>query len=164
MKVRDIMDADAVAIPVGTPYEEVARTLYREDMSGAPVVDANGLLIGTVSEKDLFRILYPFYRSYYEQPESYADLEHRENKIDDIRHHRVEVFMTKDVITVDPEAPVMRAGAIMLARNINRIPVIENGKLVGMVSRCDIFRTILKNHFHLDECAAACPTEPITPL
>jgi len=153
MKVRDIMKVDMVTIPAGTAYQDVARILYCEDMSGAPVVDVAGNLIGTVSEKDLFRVLYPFYRSYYEQPELYVDLEQRENKIDEIRNHNVERFMTTDVITVDPEAPVMRAGAIMIARNINRIPVMENGRLVGMVSRCDIFRNILKDHFNLDRAA-----------
>jgi len=151
MKVRDVMQIDVITVPAGSPYEEVARILYRCGKSGAPVVDTDGNLIGTVSEKDLFRILYPFYKSYYASPESYADMEGRECKISEIRMHPVEVFMSRDVATVEPEAPVMRAGAIMLARGVNRLPVIENGRLIGMVSRSDIYRKILEQHFALME-------------
>ncbi len=149
MKVRDIMDTELNAVPMDASYEDVARLLYTQDVSGVPVVDAEGRLVGTVSEKDLFRIMYPFYKSYYEHPESYTDYEERENKIDEIRTHPVHVFMTKSVVTIDPDAPAMRAGAVMLARNINRIPVVENGVLIGMISRKLIYRKILEYHFEV---------------
>jgi CBS domain-containing protein len=147
MKVRDIMETKVIAIPVGTPYEEVARILYADDVSGALVVDAQGTLIGAVSEKDLFRIMYPFYKSYYEHPESYTDYEERENKIDEIRNQPVERFMTREVLTIDPESPIMRAGAVMLARNVSRLPVVEDGKIIGIICRPHIYRNIYKHHF-----------------
>jgi len=153
MKVRDIMSVNVITILEGTPYEEVARILHCCGKSGAPVVDQDGNLIGAVSEKDLFRILYPFYKSYYEHPECYADLEERENKIDEIRCNPVESFMSRDLVTIDSDAPVMRAGALMLSRNINRLPVVENGQLVGIVSRKDIYRRILQNHFGFEDRA-----------
>jgi len=149
MKVREVMEINVIAVPAGASYEEVARLLYKHNKSGAPVVDAEGRVIGAVSEKDLFRIMYPYYRSFYEHPECYADLENRECKMDEIRRHPVEVFMSREVVAIDPEAPVMRAGALMLARGINRLPVIENGKLVGMVSRRDIYRKILEQRLGL---------------
>lgn len=150
MKVCDVMQIDVVAIPAGSPYETVARILHQNGKSGAPVVDVDGGLIGTVSEKDLFRILYPHYRSYYEHPECYADLEERELKINEIRNHPVELFMSREVVTISPNAPVMRAGAIMLARGINRLPVVENGRVIGIVSRSDIYRRILQYHLALE--------------
>jgi CBS domain-containing protein len=150
MKVRDIMEAEVLAIPIQASYEDAARVLYTQDVSGAPVVDADGNLVGTVSEKDLFRIMYPFYKSYYEHPESYVDYEEREHKIDEIRTHRVENFMTREVVTIHPEAPVMRAGAIMLARGVNRLPVVEEGKLIGMITRNKIYRKILRYHFEME--------------
>jgi CBS domain-containing protein len=150
MKVRDIMEAEVLAIPIQASYEDAARVLYTQDVSGAPVVDAEGNLVGTVSEKDLFRIMYPFYKSYYEHPESYVDYEEREHKIDEIRTHRVENFMTRELVTIHPEAPVMRAGAIMLARGVNRLPVVEDGKLIGMITRNKIYRKILRYHFEME--------------
>ena len=94
--------------------------------------------------------MYPYYKSYYEHPESYVDYEQRENKIDEIRSHPVRSFMTKEVLTIDPEAPVMRAGALMLARNINRLPVVEEGRVIGVISRSHIYRKILRYHFEIE--------------
>ncbi|MDQ7814923.1 MAG: CBS domain-containing protein [Patescibacteria group bacterium] len=150
MKVRDIMETQLEVVPVDASYEDVARILYTKNISGLPVVDGQGNLVGAVSEKDLFRIMYPYYKSYYEHPESYVDYEQRENKIDEIRSHPVRSFMTKEVLTIDPEAPVMRAGALMLARNINRLPVVEEGRVIGVISRSHIYRKILRYHFEIE--------------
>lgn len=149
MKVRQVMEVNVITIPSGATYEEVARILYTHAVSGAPVVDSEGKLIGAVSEKDLFRILYPFYNSYYEHPESYTDFEARENKINEIRSHSVDTFMSKTVHTISPDEQIMRAGALMLAKGVNRLPVMENGKLVGVISRKHIYRNILKRHFEV---------------
>lgn len=146
MKVRDIMETQVVTVSVGASYEEVARLLCKIGKSGMPVVDEKGALVGLVSEKDLFRILFPLYQSYYAQPEMYADSEAREGKIEEVRNHLVTRFMSKPVITITSDAPVMRAGAIMLAKGLGRLPVVDNGKLVGIVGRREIYREILKSH------------------
>lgn len=149
MHVRDVMEVDVVTVPEHATYEDVARLLHDKQISGVPVVDSDGRLVGAVSEKDLFRILYPFYRSYYESPESYTDFVAREAKIEEIRHHPVSGFMTTDISVISPDAPIMRAGAIMLARHIHRLPVVEGGRLVGIVSRANIYREILKRRLGL---------------
>ncbi len=128
-------------------YEEAARILYSNDISGAPVVDEAGKVVGVLSEEDLFRIVYPFYHSYYDHPEMYVDYEEREKKMQEIRNHKVEIFMSKHVVGVDPETPVLQAGAVMLARDIMRLPVIEDGKLVGIINRKKIYHAVLKNNF-----------------
>jgi CBS domain-containing protein len=149
MKVKDVMEPNPITIPVSATYEEVAKILYTHGISGAPVIDENGELIGMVSEKDLFRILYPYYRSYYETPVSYTDMEDRENKLEEVKDKKVDVYMTKILVTIEPDAPVMRAGAIMLAKQIHRLPVVENGKMVGIISRRLIYRTILRHRLGL---------------
>lgn len=140
------MDTKFIAIKKGTTYEEVFQIFDKNNISGAPVVDENESIIGIVSEKDLFRVLFPYYTSYYNNPELYVDYEERENKVDEIRHHKVEIFMSRDFVKVHPDDPVLRAGALMLAKNVSRLPVIENGKLLGMIWRRDIYRTILRKH------------------
>jgi CBS domain-containing protein len=143
MKVREIMSTDFVSIPKDATYEQVFKLLNDNNISGAPVVD-NGRIVGIVSEKDLFRVLFPYYTSYYNNPELYVDYEERENKIDEIRNHKVEIFMSRDFVHIHPDDPVLRAGALMLAKHVSRLPVVENGNLVGMIWRRDIYKTILQ--------------------
>ena len=145
MKVKDVMKTALILIHKDTPYHEVARTLYENKISGAPVVDEEGNLVGIISEKDLFRVMYPYYGSFYNNPGLYFDLEERENKIHEIKDKKIENFMTEITISVSPDTPIMKVGATMTARDINRMPVLENGKLVGIVSRGDIFKKILQN-------------------
>jgi CBS domain-containing protein len=149
MKVRDVMEQHVVTVTPDDTYEDAAKLLNEHQVSGVPVVDAAGALVGMVSEKDLYRILFPYYSSYYEDPVSYADLEKREDKIEDVRIKKVDIFMSRDIVSIDPEAPIMRAGGIMLAKRISRLPVIENGKLVGIVSRSRIFKAVLKEKLGL---------------
>lgn len=149
MKVRNVMQTNVITVPVGATYEEVARILHTNSITGAPVVDAEGRLVGIVSVKDLFRILFPFYSSYYDNPELYTDFESREHKIDEVKYKHVEGFMAANPVTVDPDCPVMRAGAIMLAKKVHRLPVVHNGRLVGLVTRGTIYRSVLKHHFKL---------------
>lgn len=144
MKVKNVMSKRVIKIKKGMTYQEVVKIFLKYKISGAPVVDEKDNLIGLISEKDLFRILYPYYKSFYENPELYFDLEARENKTLEIKNDPVENFMTHVVITITPETPIMAAGAIMLARGIHRLPVVENKKIVGIVSREDIYRRIFR--------------------
>lgn len=147
MLVQEIMEPKVITVAPDSTYLAVAQLLYEHDVSGVPVVDFGAELVGIVSEKDLFRILYPYYQSYYEHPELYADLQAREGKAQEIKFHRVETFMTKKVYTVAPDDPIMKAGALMIAHHINRLPVVEGKKLVGIVTRKMIYRAILKKNF-----------------
>ncbi len=149
MKVKELMATEVVSVSPDTTYEETARLLYTHQISGAPVLDEKGRVVGFVSEKDIVRILYPWYRSFYESPESYTDMEARESKASDIRNTKVEVFMKRNIFTVTPDDPIMKAGALMLAHDVNRLPVVENGKVVGIVSRGSIYKAILKKNFGL---------------
>lgn len=151
MKVKEIMESAVITIDKNATYEEAAKILYTNHISGAPVVNETGQVVGIVSEEDLFRIVFPYYRSYQEHPELYVDLEDRENKMKEIRKHKVEIFMSKDVAAIDPETPALKAGGIMLARDVLRLPVIENGKLVGIISRKTIYHSVLNNIFKFNE-------------
>ncbi|MFT7558051.1 MAG: acetoin utilization protein AcuB [Planctomycetota bacterium] len=148
MIIRDIMNPTVISVSVGATYNEVARLLHDKGLAGVPVLDSDGVLVGVISEKDLFRVLYPYYDSYYTNPEDYTDFKHRDEKILELKDNPVTKFMSKDVITTTPDAYAMKVGGIMLAKGIHCIPVIEDGGLVGIVNRMDIYRNILK--FHLD--------------
>ncbi len=148
MKIKDILEPNVVTVNRSTTYEEAAKILLQNNTSGAAVVDDEGKLVGIITEKDIFKVLFPYYQSYYEHPEYYTDLEERELKAKDIRTMKVEVFMSKNISTVSPEDPIMRAGAIMLARKIGHLPVVENGKLLGLVSGTKIFQFVIKRQLN----------------
>lgn len=149
MKVKDLMETNIYTISQDATYAEAAKVLYTNQISGAPVVDATGKMVGVISEKDLYRVLYPFYKSFYENPEMYTDPEGREDKVLEIKDKKITNFMVTDVVTVNPETPILSAGAIMFAHSFGRLPVVENGKLVGIISRKTIFRTVLKQKLGL---------------
>lgn len=149
MKVKDIMETSVLSVSPATTYEEVVKILYKNNVSGVPVLDEMNKIVGFISEKDIFRILYPHYKSYYESPEAYTDLEARESKAAEIKNHRAEVFMVKNPVLCGADDSIMKVGALMMAKNVSRIPVIENGQVVGIVSRKMIYRAVLKENFEL---------------
>ena len=147
MKVKDLMLKEFPTLKPENTYEEAVALLCKNNINGAPVINEENELVGYISEKDLFKILYPYYKSFYEHPEDYANGEKRETKAYEIRYHKIETFMNTIPLTVDPDMPIMNAGALMLAHRIHQFPVIENNKLVGMISRELIYKTVFKHNF-----------------
>jgi CBS domain-containing protein len=144
MQVSELMDKNFITIKKGTTYEEVFKLFTEHSVGGAPVVDEENMVIGYVSEKDLFRVLFPYYTSYYNNPELYTDYKDRESKAGEIKNHKVEVFMNRDITVIHPEDSVMKAGALTLAKNVSSLPVVEDGQLLGVIKRKDIYQAILK--------------------
>ena len=147
MRVKDVCEKQVITVHKDATHEAAARLFYGKGISGAPVVDDAGRLVGMLSEKDLFRALYPSYRSFFENPEHYLDAEAREADLHDVRAKKVSECMSRAIFAIQPETPLLRAGAIMLAKGIHRLPVMENGKLVGIVTRDHIYKAILRKHF-----------------
>ncbi len=144
MKVKEVMKKDIIRVPLGTSLEDVAKLLFKHQISGLLVVDENDKLVGIVSEKDVYKKLYPDYKDYYDNPEINLDFEEMENRAHDVRHLKVEDFMIKNVETVSVDDPLMKAGAVILTKKINRLPVMDGDKLVGIVSRRDIYQKVLQ--------------------
>lgn len=150
MHVRDVMKKDFLSVQEGVSYREAAEILLRSSRGCLFVLNTLGKLVGVVSEHDLFRVLYPFYSSYYLNPELYTDPEEREGKIEEIQNHPVNSFMTKNVVHAEPDWPVMKAGALMLAKNVRRLPVLEQEVLVGVITRREVYRELCKQHFGIE--------------
>jgi len=149
MKVGDVMIKKVITVPYDATYSEAARILYKSGISGAPVIDSEKNLVGIISEKDLFKVLFPFYDSFYKHPENYTDFENRENKVDEIKDKKISNFISVKVISVKVDDPIMKAGGLMLAHSYHRLPVIEQGKLKGIVTREEVFEAVLKKHLKL---------------
>lgn len=148
MKVKDVLEADVITVPHEAAHVEAARILYANKISSAPVSDGKNRIIGIISEKDLFKALYPSYRSFIENPTYFLDYEAREGNADEVKTANVKQFMTKNVISVTPETPILRAGAIMLAKGIHTLPVVKDGILAGIVTRDHIYQAVLKRYLN----------------
>ena len=146
MKVGEIMTKNPATVPDSATLLKTAKILHKNGISGAPVVNEDGDLVGVVSEKDVFKALYPSHAEFYDSPGVWLDLEILEEKTVDARDKPVQDFMTKNVITVNSSASLMQVGSMMMVRGIHRIVVVtHDNRIEGIVTRRDIYQNILKN-------------------
>ena len=122
------MTAPAVTVGPETPVKDAARILVERDFSALPVVDAEGGLVGIVTEADLLPL---------EAPDPRAQLRPRGPA-----PALVSEVMTQDVITTEPGAELSMAAGLMLQAAIKHLPVLEGGRLAGILSRHDIVRVL----------------------
>ncbi len=149
-KARDVMTRKVFSVTKDTPSEEVARLMAKEGISGVPVIESDGQLIGIISEKDfLFQLGTKDTRSFMDvvahclTSKGCVALSMRKQKAEDI--------MTSPAITVSEETPASEIAAILTKKQISRVPVTDpKGKLIGIVARADIIQT---------SCALAIKTE-----
>lgn len=145
MLVQDIMSK---AVKIATPdtlVRDVAMVMCFNKISGLPVVDGDGQIVGMISEKDILWGMFPSLHESIRVP-SVPDFEALEKEYKDIVNLRVAELMTTKVFTVSPEMPVLRAATIMFRNRIRRIPVADNGKLVGIVSVGDVHKAIFRSN------------------
>ena len=142
MKVRDIMTTDPVKVTGNTHLKEAARLMVRHRVSGLPVVDEGGKLIGILSEGDFIRR-----EAGRDRPQgiSLLDAVFGEGELQPVGAETVAEIMTRSVVTITPEATVGEAARVMGRRNVKRLPVVDlEGELVGIVSRADIVGAFTK--------------------
>ncbi len=137
MKAKDVMTARVVAVMGETTVAELAQRLLQHRVSAAPVVDSEGTLVGIVSEGDLLRHVAP-----ERTPRSWwlglfdGDSAARDYTKAHGRH--VRDVMTRDVISVTEDTPVPEIAELLETRHIKRVPVVRDGKVVGIVSRANL--------------------------
>ncbi len=140
MIVRDVMSTGVVtAKPKDTVRSVVGKMLGRH-CGAIPVVDENGKLLGLVAVRDVMIPLYPNYGDYIHDNVHSRDFEEMEEGYQEVMNKQVEDIMTQNPLTVSPNDPILQAASYMGLKHFRRIPVEEDGKLVGMVSLGDINR------------------------
>jgi CBS domain-containing protein len=134
LKVKDLMTPDVLTLAPNTSVREAAELLATEHVSGAPVVWL-GKLVGMVSSRDLLE----FIAALPADPDAVSGgLEH--GILDD---HTVEEAMTRGPLaTIEPEAPASKAAERMHAEHIHRLPVVEHGRIVGIISTTDLVKAV----------------------
>jgi len=114
MIAKEIMTKPVIAVTPLTPVKSLAKLLSKNHISGAPVLDERGRLIGIVSERDLLSK----------------------------RGSQVKSIMTENVVRVTEDTPVEEIASLMTTQNVKRLPVMRGQQLAGIVSRADIIRAM----------------------
>ncbi len=140
MLAKDIMTTDVVTITPEASVEEIAKLLLARGISGVPVVGAEGGLVGLVSEGDLIRREGDpeHHRSWWLN--LFAGPEERARDYVKSHGRRAEEVMTREVVTVTEDTPVGEIARLLEKRRIKRVPVVRDGRIVGIVSRANLLR------------------------
>jgi CBS domain-containing protein len=144
MRVREIMTSRVHFVRTETPVHEVARLMSTHDVSGVPVLDAAEHLVGIVTELDLIvrngRLEIPLFLQIFDAVIPLEMPGHLDHRLRHMLGTGAEDVMTRDVHTVGPDMEVEDLVHLMVKRRVNPVPVLENGRLVGIVSRSDLIR------------------------
>lgn len=155
MKVRDLMATKVVTVKPNTSVREIAALMVEKHISGVPVVDDNESLVGIISEGDLLRR--PELGTSARHPRRrwlsfLTDAQEEAREFTKTHALRAEEVMTKSVKYIDEDASIGDIVNLMEKSRVKRLPVLSNGRLVGIVSRADLLRTL-----------AALQAEPLPP-
>jgi CBS domain-containing protein len=123
LTARDYMATDLVLLAPDTDLHQAMRALLERNISGAPVVDAAGNLVGLLSEKDCFRAA--FTATYHREPGG-----------------RVSEYMSRRVETIDADMEIIDVVELFLRSPYRRFPVVEKHRLVGLLTRRDALRAL----------------------
>lgn len=135
MRVRDIMTRPVFTIRPTDPVEGAAALLADRGITALPVVDERNRLVGMVSEGDLLRDRVP------EDPTAHL---RAVSKRVTHRPHIVAEVMTRDVVTAWPTEDVADVAQTMLERDVRSVPVLDGGQVIGIISRRDLLRSVLR--------------------
>lgn len=139
MRAIDIMNSRVVTVRPDTPIEEIAQRMIERGVSGLPVVDEDGSVLGIVSEGDLIRRAElgterrpPWWLTILAEPEE------RARRYIKTHGKTAREIMSTPVHSVEEHTPAAEIAALLEDRRIKRVPVLRNGKLVGIVSRANL--------------------------
>ncbi|MEQ9310136.1 MAG: CBS domain-containing protein [Balneolaceae bacterium] len=127
---KDFMTKKLITFNPDQPLHEIIQVLIKNNISGGPVIDKNGKLIGVISEGDCLKEVVR--GKYNNSPEMMGE---------------VKDYMTADPVTVGPNDNIFEIARLFLKLRLRRFPVLDNGKLVGQISQRDVMSAIqdLKN-------------------
>jgi len=122
LKARDVMTREVVTTSPGVTLTEAIKVLIEKKISGMPVVNNSGEMIGIISEKDILNFAFD----------------------GNLQNTKVEEVMTKNVISFPPDADINSIILAIASHHFRRVPIVEAGKVVGIISRRDIIRVALQ--------------------
>ncbi|OGR05719.1 MAG: hypothetical protein A2511_16870 [Deltaproteobacteria bacterium RIFOXYD12_FULL_50_9] len=149
LTAKDIMTKEVLTVPMDMQVEELAAIFCHKKISGVPVLNASGDLFGVVTENDLIdqtkKLHIPTVITildsviFLEKPGKF------EQEIKKMAGQTVQDICTRNPITVNTDTPIEELASIMADNNMHTLPVLEYGRLVGVVGKTDIIRTLIRH-------------------
>jgi CBS domain-containing protein len=146
LTVRQVMRTDVLTVTPSTPLKDVAQLLVDRRISGVPVVDGENHVLGVVSEADFL------VKEQGAEQVPHRPLSRLIGESDATRRAMAKLAavtageaMTAPAVTVEPWITVAKAAATMTSRGMNRLPVVDDGRLVGIVTRADLVRAYVRS-------------------
>ncbi len=150
-RVRDIMTVEAVTVKADTSVGRIAQLMDGNAISGVPVVDEAARVIGIVTDFDLVvrntPIDPPAFLPLLEGRIPLETQDHFERRIRHMVGTEARDIMTEDVLTIGVDEDVETLAKLMVKNGVNLVPVVEGGRLAGVVSRADVIRWMTKDHW-----------------
>jgi len=144
LKAKDVMTHDVIIVAEGMTVDELGRLFIEKKISGAPVADAKGALIGIVTENDLIRkntrLHIPTVLRIFDAIIPLGRSDSVEDEIRRMSASTVGEICSKEVLSVSPDTSIQDVSSVMLEKGVHLLPVLEAGKIVGIIGKIDIIR------------------------
>ena len=144
---KEIMTTNVITLSLDTEISQAAQILLENDINGAPVVDDHGHLKGILCQSDLVvqqkKLPMPGIFTLLDAYITLPTTKHIEKQIQKITALKVAQAMTSDPITIGPDTDIETIAALMVDKKFHTLPVVEAEKLVGIVGKKDVLRTLL---------------------
>ncbi|MBX7183931.1 MAG: CBS domain-containing protein [Vicinamibacteria bacterium] len=148
-RVKHIMTVDVVSVSPAASVGRIARLMHERAISGIPVVDVDRTVLGMVTDLDLIllntRIEAPHFLPLLDGRIPLETPSHFKRRIQHAAGTTAKDLMTEGGVTVGPEDEVEALAALMVKERVNPVPVVEDGRLVGVVSRADVIRWMARD-------------------
>jgi CBS domain-containing protein len=147
LKARDMMTKDVVTATPDMEITQAARLLLENHFNGLPVVDDKGRLIGIICQDDLIvqqkKLPLPSLFTFFDGLIPLTSYRSLEKEVDKIVASKVSQAMTSDPITIGPDTSLEDIATLMVNNNVHTLPVVEGGRLVGIIGKEDVLRTLM---------------------
>jgi CBS domain-containing protein len=147
LKAKDIMSSELVTLSPDTEITAAAKILLERRINGAPVVDSKGILKGILCQSDLIaqqkKVPLPSVFTLLDSLIPFSSFKTLEKEMRKIAATTVAEAMTLNPVTVDPETGLDEIATLMVERKFHTLPVVDQGRLVGIIGKEDVLRTVL---------------------
>lgn len=147
LTAKDIMTTDIVTVSPESDVSQAARLLLEKHINGIPVVDSSQQVVGILCQSDLIaqqkKISLPSLFTLLDGFISFSSTKNLDKEFKKIAAIKVSEAMTEDPVTVSPETTIEEIATLMVNRGFHTIPVVQDGRLVGVIGKEDVLKTII---------------------
>lgn len=144
MKVNEIMTKDLTSVREDETLKALIYLMEKTSVSGVPVTDERGVVVGFISERDVISAALPNYFEMLRTASYIPDINQLSRRLEEIKGDKVSEYMVEEVITVDEDEEDIHVADLIIRNELNRVPVIDkNGMLCGIVQRIDLLGALL---------------------